>query len=64
MSKQRKSLRSIPDGSLRITRGDGAAHGDPLSVAWKYENEWGQTVWLRPAGGIGTQPAPDAPRSG
>jgi hypothetical protein len=63
MSKHRKSPTSIPDGGLRVTSGGAGARGDPFSISWKYENEWGETVWLRPAGGIGMQLELGAPKS-
>jgi hypothetical protein len=39
-------------GPIRVTRGGASASDAVVSVAWTYENECGQTVWLRPASGI------------
>jgi hypothetical protein len=52
MSKPDRSSPTVPEGSIRVARGRASATGGPVSIAWKYENESGQTIWLRPASGI------------
>jgi hypothetical protein len=37
---------------IRVTHGGASASEAVVSVAWTYDNECGQTVWLRPASGI------------
>jgi len=52
MSKRQEPGRRMSKGPIRVTRGGASASDAVVSVAWAYDKECGQTMWLRPASGI------------
>lgn len=52
MGKRRDPYEKVPKRGIRIIEGERAARKGFVSVAWKYDNEYGQWIWLRPASGV------------